>query len=368
MRDKILLLMIAIHLCGCQEPTEREETVAIVKAMEVNDPLNIRTRPFPGVIRAENRVNLSFRVSGPLLELPIRVGDVMKKGDTLARIDPRDFEVRVRNATANLEKSKAALKFAESDLDRAERIQEADPGAISVSLVDQKRESRNRLVASVDALNAELEATKDKLRDTVLKAPFDGIIVAKYLENFEFVREREPVVRMLDTTRIEMVIDVPETLTPYLFDVDEITVVMDAFPKHSLKATIKEIGTEASTTTRTFPVTLIMDHPEGINILAGMTGEAVITKRIKKDEKPLPVIIPIASTFSKQAMDNTFVWVIDPQTKTVSKRQVVLGEASSTGVQVKEGLEPGEWIVTAGVQFLKEGQQVQLLKSKQEVN
>ena len=127
-----VLLLICV-LLGCQEKTPPKETIRMVRAQQVSDPADFAKRWFPGQARATQEVDLSFRVAGPLIERPINVGDEVPKGQELARIDPRDFEVELRNAQGQLEQEQAVLKRAEADYDRIVRIKKQDPGAVSRS-------------------------------------------------------------------------------------------------------------------------------------------------------------------------------------------------------------------------------------------
>ena len=165
--------------------------------------------------------------------------------------------------------------------------------------------------------------------------------------------------RIVDDSRVEMVISIPESLISYAPHVKDIKVTFDTFPDQPIPATIKEIGTEASQTTRTYPVTLIMDQPEGFKILAGMAGRTSGTPPDSFAGDRLEV--PVSAVFSPEEDEKTYVWIIDEQSKTVSRREVSTGELTSRGISIASGLEPGEWIATAGVHTLKEGQEVKLL-------
>ncbi|MGA8164629.1 MAG: efflux RND transporter periplasmic adaptor subunit [Waddliaceae bacterium] len=364
MRALYPILLSFLMLTGCRQPPEEEEAVRPVKAMQVSDPTLILSRPFPGVARAENRVNLAFRVEGPLIELPIYVGEEVKKGETLARIDPRDYEISLRNAKAELEKTKAVLTFAKSDFARAERIQKEDPGAISESKVDQKREERNRLRAVVAGNRAKVEGAEDQLSYTYMRAPFDGVIVAKYFDNFEYVQAKQSVARMLDTSRIEMVVDIPGNLIPHAQLIKNIEVTFGPFPDLKLQAEVREIGEEASAITRTFPVTLVMKQPKKVQILAGMSGEARFVGQIAPDSPYVSILIPTSAVFTDGDNGQSYVWVIDVATLLVHKRKVTLEQLTSRGIQVSEGICPGEWIAVAGVHSLRESQKVEILGCK----
>ncbi len=314
---------------------------------------------FPGRAKATQEVNLSFRVAGPLITRPVIIGDTVKAGDVLARIDPRDFEVNLRAVQGQLAEARAALKRAEADYQRLSRVFKKDPGAISETAVDRALEDQDRAAANVDSLVASVASAEDQLAYTYLKAPFDGTVVATYVENFEDVRAKQAIVRILDTSRIEMVVNIPENLISLAPYVTNLAVTFDAFPKQPVPATVKEIGTEASETTRTYPVTLIMDQPEGFKILPGMAGKADGTApdAYRADS----VVVPVSAVFSPREDEASYVWIIDEQTKTVSRRAVTATELTDQGIQVTSGLTAGEWIATAGVHYLEEGQRVKRL-------
>ncbi|MDH3899678.1 MAG: efflux RND transporter periplasmic adaptor subunit, partial [Gammaproteobacteria bacterium] len=128
-------------------------------------------------------------------------------------------------------------------------------------------------------------------------------------------------------------------------------------------AEVFEVGTEASLTTRTYPVTLIMSQPEGFTILAGMAGRARGLLKQVADTDTGGVQVPVGAVFTPETEDTNYVWVIDEQTGVVRQQAVVTGELAREGVQVLEGLSPGDWIATAGVYTLREGQQVSIMEA-----
>jgi RND family efflux transporter MFP subunit len=361
----VAVLVVLIALTGCQEEIPEKEMVRPVRAVQVGDPSDFAKRSFPGRAKATREVDMSFRVAGPLVKRPVNVGDEVRKGQELARIDPRDFQVNLRDAQGQLERAEAILKRAESDYERVVQIKNQDPGAVSQAMIDRNRQQVESTTAEIRSLQAAVASAKDKLAYTYLKAPFDGIVTSTYVENYEDVKAKQPVIRLIDHSQIEMIVNIPEDLiyqADYLKTAGKaFRVRFDPFPNRELKPQIKEIGKEASKTTRTYPVTLIMDQPEDIKILPGMAGKATRAAALPGEESRGDIIIPETAVFSVDEMDNTFVWIIDTQTKTVSKREVKTGELLDTGIAIEDGLKPGEWIATAGVHYLKEGQQVSIL-------
>ena len=187
------------------------------------------------------------------------------------------------------------------------------------------------------------------------------MVVATYVENFEFVQAQQPILRLLDPASIEFTIFVPENLIGYAPYVESASVRFDTLPDVEVEAQVKEISKEASQATRTYPVTLIMQPPAGVEILPGMAGQATITAKPPEGDKDLGIDIPATAVFSADDKGKSYVWVVDPASNTLSRREVEVARLTDFGVLVRAGLEPGEWIVFRGVHSLKQGQQVRII-------
>ncbi len=362
-----LLLLSAGLLTGCEEPP-LEEPIRPVLAAKVGDVEGFQRDRFPGRAKAKEETNLSFRVRGPLIARAVDVGDVVKAGDLIAQIDPTDYEVTLENMQGRLDKARADLKFARGEYQRALNIEKEDPGAVSETYRDQRLMEQNATRAEVRTLTASVEQAKLALGYTTLKAPFDGTIVATYVENFEYVKAQQPIVRLVDKSKVEMVIDVPEgliTLAPY---VERLVVVFDPYADVELEAKIFEIGREATEATRTFPVTLRMNQPEHVDILPGMAGMATGYARLP-DDPAEGVKVPGHAVLYDQS-GKEYVWVLKPETEppeggsamrvkaVAEKREVTVGKLTPAGIRITSGLEPGAWIATAGMNTLRDGQEV----------
>ena len=358
----LVCLLMVFLLPGCQEEIPKKEVIRPVWAMKVGDAASVAERWYPGRAKATQEVDLSFRVAGPLITRPIDVGDEVKKGQILARIDPRDFETNLSNVQGQLARANAALKRAKADFDRISRIKKKDPGAVSEAMVDRAREAVDRSKAEIKSMIAAVEAAKDQLNYTYLKAPFDGTVVAIYVENFEDVKAKQRIARIIDHSQIEMIVNVPENLIIYADDVTKVRIEFDNFPNREFFGQIKEIGKEASQITRTYPVTVIMDQPEDIKILPGMAGKAAGEVRRSEESQQQRIAVPIGAVFTPDTEKQNYVWVIDDQTKSATRRAVATGELTETGIIIIEGLKSGEWIAIAGVHSLCEEQQVRILE------
>lgn len=344
-------------LVSCAEREEAADVVRPVRAMKIGDVGAFTARQFPGRAVAVRHADLSFRVSGTLMMMPARIGGKVQEGEIIARLDPRDFEVRVRGGEAALARAESDRARATEELTRATTAFER--GGVSEIELVRVREALNVAAATVQGIEADLQSARDDLADTNLRAPFSGEIAARYVENFEDVQARQPVLRILDDDQINFTVFVPESMISMLPYVEEVRCEFDAFPGVELVATVDEIGRESDDVTRTFPVTVVMDQPEGLRILAGMTGRAWVA-RMREVEVDADTFDVPPSAVVEGVGGERFVWVVDPGSGFVSKRRVEVDRITPSGMRVT-GLEVGDVVAIAGAAFLREGQRVRVL-------
>ena len=360
-----LPLLMTLVACGEKEVAEKDE-VRPIRAMTIADVEPFGGRWFPGQAKATQEANLSFRIHGTVDRILVDVGDEAKQGDLLARLDPRDYQVELNNAKAELSKATSGLELADSEYARVARVFEKDPGAVSKSMVDSRKAELDVAGAQVESARAAVDSASDNIKYTYLKAPFEGVVVEKFAEQFEDVQAKEEIVRLLDNSSIEFTVQVPETLMEHIDIVKTLGafVVFDTYPGIEVPAKVKEVGKEASKTTRTYPVTLVMAQPEDFKILPGMAGKAkgdkAATALIAEEVGMVGFEIPITAIFSDEDK-KSFVWVVNQDNNSVNKREVTLINLTELGAMVT-GLETGETIATAGANVLVEGQQIRILK------
>ena len=342
-----VLITTGLVACGGESDVEAEPVARPVSTVIVGRGFAGRLT-FPGTVQAAERAEMSFRVGGPLVEFPVNEGDRITRGQMLARIDPRDYRIAVAE-------EKASFDQARSDAERYQRLYERE----AIPLADLEVRLARR-----DVAEARYEQARADLRDTELRAPFAGQIGRQYVENFEDVRAREIILSLHQMDEIEVVVNVPESVMAGVREgrVPSIAVLFDVAPERPYPARIKEFAVRADPQTQTFAVTVTLPQPAEINVLPGMTATVGVTGTPADDELSAdPLTIPAAAVFSdEQGASN--IWVVDEATETVHRRAVRVGPVTGTeGIVVFEGLEPGERVVTAGVQFLREGQQIRLV-------
>jgi len=164
-----------LFLAGCgQEPPQAAHLLRPVRYHEVTLESGSSARTFAGVSRAGVESRLSFRVPGTVESLLVAVGDSVRPGQTLARLDTTDFELRVDEAEAALARDSSRLRKAEADYQRMRGLYEADSAARSE--LDAARAAAESSAAQVEAANKQLEQAHRRLDYTVLKAPVDGVV------------------------------------------------------------------------------------------------------------------------------------------------------------------------------------------------
>jgi RND family efflux transporter MFP subunit len=338
--------LVAVCIAGCGGTAEPETTVArvpTVKVMTVGVVAGT-SRGFPGRVRAAERVDLAFHVGGRLVELPIKQGELIERGALIAKLDARAFD-------ANLRSARALAEEAAANFERGEGLIERD----FISRADFAN-----LRARRDTSAADLDKAEKAVEDTVITAPFTGVVARRVVENFQEVRANQLIASLQDSSVIEIVAAAPERLVAQRDEgaVYETRAVFDSIPGASYEIAIKEFATEADPQTQTFEYVLVMPRPEDVNILPGMTATVYVTATQGAPGASAGYTIPAAAVFA-DASGESQVWVIESNGQTVIRRTVVTGDLRGRdGIVITDGLSAGEVIAAAGVHQLREGMSV----------
>ncbi len=369
---------------------------------------------YQGTIQASKRVDLSFRISGPLVELPVRKGQEVKAGDLLARIDPRDFKNHLDSANSQLKQleaklsemrsgaraedvssAQAAVNAAQSQFTEAEANYKRfkslmEQGAISQVQYEQYRTAYNvarsslqsaqgnlqkarsgarkeelqQQEAVIQAQRSVVEAARSALSDTEMKAPFDGVVADTFADNHQFVQAQQSILSLQDLSNIEMVVHVPDgdVVRMREKEVDKLTMTanLDSMPGRTFDITFKEFSTQADPKTQTYQATMTMAYPEGLTVLPGMAVTVTVDvtpKAILDHKEDEGFSVPSDAVFSDGSA--TYLWLFADGV--AKKVPVVLGDLEGDRISVQGELSPGDVVITAGVHFLREGQKVRLM-------
>jgi RND family efflux transporter MFP subunit len=359
------LCLVLLTACdGSQEAQEPSAEPRPVKMMTVGEAPDVTTRSFPGTVRAARRAELAFQVSGTLTRLSVGEGQEVRDGEVLAQLDQRDFENSLRSAQGQFGNVRAALESARSEYERILRIRKQDPGATSESMVVKRREAMDRASAELESVQAAVDAARDKLGYTSLRAPFSGIVSRRHVENFQEVQAKEPIVSLDDISSLEILVDLPESVVARISEPSERTgkqapvhAEFAAMPGRKFSLIVKEFSTRADPKTQTFQVVFQMEKPDDVSILPGMTAMIVGSAQpgVNGDGH---FVIPAVAVFGDER-GVSHVWVVEPKTMSVQRRKVITGELSKdAGIRVVEGLSAGETVAVSGAGQLRDGMRV----------
>jgi RND family efflux transporter MFP subunit len=313
------------------------------KLIEVEGSSSVRTMTYPAIIEATSAAEVTFQVGGLLQELPIRSGQTVEEGALIARLDRRNLRNELATAQARFER-------AESDFLRTERLLAAN--ATSRRAFEQAQSER-------DVARADLDTARKRLEDATLRSPFSGVIAAVHVEQFQNVAAQEPIVTLQTTGTAEAAFQVPArtVATSSQFETEETVVLLDAVPDVRIPAVFQSVTTQADPETQTFLVKYAFTPPADLVVLPGMTGMVESRVRFIRDGglADLPEV-PTSAVLSDG--EARYVWVVDQNTMTVSRREVTLAPGVGESLAVLGGLVEGELIVGAGASYLHEGMQI----------
>jgi RND family efflux transporter MFP subunit len=279
----------------------------------------------------------------------------------------RAAEARLANARTEFERHGRLIQrnaVPRADYERAEtayRIAQEDHRA-ALQILEQGTIARQEDIegqeAQVRVLEGRLVEASIQLEDATLRAPYDGVIARRFVEERQNIRAKEPVVQFQDVDEVDIALDVPETIMIADIrsaDMVQMVATFSGAPGLEFPVRLKEVAQVADPVTQTFQVRVAMRSPPDVNLLPGMTASVALTyrrARILEDR----ILVPISAVF-KDAMGEEVAWVIEPD-QTVARRPVKLGEATGGQIEIVEGLQPGDRIAVAGVTFLRQGMKV----------
>lgn len=341
----VLAALAALAGCGKAE-TPKAEFSRPVKTLVIQKDDGVFYMKYPGKVRASRRADLAFQVPGKIIEFPATPGDELKAGQLVARLDPRDFKSAQDSALAK-------YKEARLDFERYEKLVAKD--AVSQTQFEQKRRD-------CQVLEAALKIAAKALEDSAIQAPFAGLVAKKYVENFQNVQAKEPVISLQDIANIEIVVDVPEAdvaVGPKEASLDDFnrdlepSVTFAAAADKSYPCQIKEFEAEADKDIQTYKLTFAMTNPEDLRVMPGMTA----TVNIKAGglvgsglNAGAHFLVPAAAVFTRDGGPR--VWVVDTKTMRPKLKAVKAGRLLGDRIEIVDGLAAGDTIAVSGVHEL----------------
>jgi len=361
----VLIPLLSLGLAACNEEEQASEPpIRGLKTHLVAEASDSTVRRFPAVLEPTSLNVLSFEVAGKLETVSLEVGQRVEEGQTLLSLDPTTFQIQLDNAKAGIVAAEAARDNAADNFARQERLFEQ--GTTTKVVLDNARTQAATTRARFEQAKQARDSARETLSKTTIVSPIEGIINAVEAVSFSTISPGVPMVSLYAPDEFEISFSVNfETVSQLVVGTPAVVRLAD-LPSVTLEAVVSELGARADAVS-SFPVVLTLQETDPV-LKAGMAVEASI-------ELPLPAAqgftIPLSAILktgqigfqedSPQASGAARVYVYDSASETVVEREIGIGGVRENAVLVVEGLEIGDRIASAGVSFLRDGMQVNLL-------
>lgn len=343
------LLGLAVFLVACQKPAAPVDPVRSIKVVAVESADSSVAFKLPGDVRARVESRLGFRVSGKIVQRSVELGQRVKPGQELARLDDRDFALAVQNAQAQMEAARTQRDLAQADLKRFEDLRKQQ--FISEAELDRRASALRAAQAQLDQATAMHRLQSNQRSDVRLMADASGVVTAVEAEAGQVVSAGQPIVRVaLDGPR-DIAVAVPEIRLKEVKLGQSFKVIFHATNESSM-AKVREISAAAEPMTRTFEVRLSLDS--GFQAPLGTTA----TVEMGTSETSASAVVAVPMTALLQKNGKSTVWVFDETSMTVRAQAVQVAQMTGDRAIISQGLQVGQLIVAAGPHVLTDGQRV----------
>lgn len=401
----LLTLCVAL-ICGLSQASAQDAPVRPAKVTTLSETPSVIQRRYPAIVLPSREVELSFKVSGQVIDLAVLAAAEVSEGDVIAQIDPSDFENQIAQLQSQRDQAEAqlaalragareeeivaleaAVESAQAQVDQAQdslsrtqellqrgvatraqlegaqaqfRVAEANLRAqqeqLRIGQVGGRPEDIAGAEAALRGIDAQLKVAQDNLSDTSLRAPFDGIIARRNIENFSNVQAGQSIALLQGLDVVHLAFDIPGPDVTQLSrngpgNISNI-VEFDAIPGTEFPADVVEFSVQADSATQTYRGRVAVTVPEGAVILPGMVANV-----ISSTAGDAPRLLAPLSAIAAAPDGSPFVWRVSDDS-TVAGTAVTLGEASGAVVEVLSGVADGDTVVSAGVSQIVEGMRI----------
>ncbi|WP_110688040.1 efflux RND transporter periplasmic adaptor subunit [Salinicola aestuarinus] len=352
-RSRVLTTAAAFLLLtttGCQrdELADPRTEPPLVRVATVT-PAEPGVRVFTGIIAARVESNIGFRVDGKVLSRLVDVGEQVKQGEPLARLDPVDLTLSAESAAQAVSAARARAKQTEDDERRYRTLR--DRGVIAVSRYDEAKAAADAAQADLEAAIAQAEVARNATLYSTLLADADGVITETLAEPGQVVAAGQTVIRLAHAGPREALIALPETRRPPLGSMAQATLYGETA---SGPATLRELSASSNTLTRTFDARYVL----GDEFASAPLGATVSVRLTTNQAKEGGLKVPLGAIHDAGAGAGAGVWVVDGEPATVRWQPVDLLSVSDEQARVQGALEPGARVVAMGAHLLREGETV----------
>lgn len=343
-----VVMSLLLAACGKKAP-EVDQAMPVI-ALPVQAVDGVSAGRFPGDIHARYEMPLSFRVGGQLTARYVNPGDLVKKGQALAQLDPTDAGNQLAAAKAALDAAEHRLLFATQQRDRDEA--QSKQNLISHLQLEQTQDAYASALAARDQAKQQFELAQSQSRYTTLIADHDGAITSRQADTGQVLSAGQAVFGFAWSGEREVYLDVPESRIDGIVIGQVAKVTLPALPGSVFDARVREMSPAADPQSRTYLVKLTIDRPADM-LQLGMTADVVL-QAVKTSSTAIS--IPVTALFHQG--EHPAVWVIRPADATLELRPVIIDRYGEHDVLIASGLQAGERVVMQGVHTVSIGEKV----------
>ncbi|MEM6394726.1 MAG: efflux RND transporter periplasmic adaptor subunit [Bacteroidota bacterium] len=353
-----ILILLGLSLLSCSSEEEKKETfLRPVKYEVISYGKKSNIRSFSGKAQTDAVVQLSFRSSGIITLFDIKLGQKVRKGQLLGRLDNVQSRLAYEQAVTQMNSTESQMNTAKLSLDRVRSLYEK--GSASLGEFEAAKNAFRTAEEGFQSAKRGVDIQQEQVRFGYLYAPESGTISNVLAEKDENVSPGQPVATLNAGKNMEIVIGLPESVINSVDEGMMATASFASLPGKTFNAKVTEVAPSIDGNTATFPIRLTIEEPKG-EIKSGMAAEVIFDFNANEKEEANALIVPIKAV----GEDNKgqFVFLIDESRDTaIAKKQYVeIGEINETGFVVESGIVPGQKIATAGLQTLLDGQQISI--------
>jgi RND family efflux transporter MFP subunit len=343
-------IALAVSGCSDEKKGEAKEILRPVKVVEIAKAGETRALDYSGAVKARVEMNLGFRVAGKIIERRVNIGDRVKPGDLIARIDPTDYQLSAKTAEANLTAAEKGVATADLANKRAQQLY--DKSVTARSTMEQASLSYDQAVSTRDAAASSLDQARNQVNYAELRSDHNGIVTAISADAGTVVAPGTPVATVALDGEKEVQIAVSENDIAEFKSGKTVRASFWSDNKLVLDGKVREVSGSADAQSRTFAVRISL--PNDDRVLLGMTA----TIEADVANVSTNIAVPLAALAEKDG--KKIVWVVDRAGATVHARDITVADFTPEGVAVSNGLETGDLVVSAGTQFMTENLKVTL--------
>jgi RND family efflux transporter MFP subunit len=350
MRNALLLCLLPL-VSACRDSTPAPEPVRPVKSLVVGGQTAGGGGALPGELRAEHESPLAFRVGGKVVECRANLGDTVRRGQVLARLETADYQLGAQSGAAGVSEARSNLEFAEADFERYRKLREQ--GFVSSAQLEQKKMQREAAKARLVAVQSGHDMQSRQLAYTALTADHDGVLTAAECNPGQVVAAGQPLLRLAQDGGREIEIHLPEDVMPRLGRATKFTVRFAAMPGKTFPGKLRELAAAADPATRTYTARIRLQGNDPA-LRLGMSASVTLDGGAEQAMR-----LPLAAVLGYDGKPQ--VWKVD-QVGMVHAASVTVAGIDGNEVRIASGLTAGDVVVTAGANLLREGQTVRLMR------